>query len=239
MKISSCLLEARTQKPTRGKIFSFVHRQSHFTKGQKRALEELWPELGIKYKTEVINFTNLFNRTAPVILEVGFGMGSSLVAMASQNPQYNFLGIEVHKPGIGACLSMVRSLGIKNIRIICHDAVEVIETMIPIDSLYMVQIFFPDPWHKVRHNKRRLVQVLFAKLVLSKLELNGIFHLATDWKDYAEHVLQVMNSIKGYQNQSTSGKWITRPVSRPITKFERRGQQLGHDIWDLMFKKIQ
>ncbi|VFP78495.1 tRNA (guanine-N(7)-)-methyltransferase [Candidatus Erwinia haradaeae] len=237
MKISSSLLQGRQKQVYRRKILSFVHRQGHFTKGQKRALDEFWPEIGVDYQKDIINFTNVFNRTAPVVVEIGFGMGSSLVAMASDNPQYNFLGIEVYKPGVGSCLSMVQSLGIKNIRVICHDAVEVMESMIPVGSLYVVQIFFPDPWYKVRHNKRRLVQSSFANLVFSRLELNGIFHFATDWKDYAEYALEVMHGIQGYQNQSSNGQWIMRPESRPITKFEKRGQQLGHGTWDLMFKK--
>ncbi|MFK8259712.1 tRNA (guanosine(46)-N7)-methyltransferase TrmB [Erwinia sp. AnSW2-5] len=221
------------------RIRSFVRRQGRLTKGQQQALDTLWPVMGVEYQPEPVDLTALFGREAPLVLEIGFGMGASLVAMAASNPHQNFLGIEVHSPGVGACLATAEEAGISNLRVMCHDAVEVLNLMIPDNSLRMVQLFFPDPWHKARHNKRRIVQVPFADLVLRKLKLGGVFHMATDWEAYAEHMLEVMSSIDGYQNQSQEGSWVPRPESRPLTKFEQRGQRLGHGVWDLMFERVK
>lgn len=221
------------------RIRSFVRRQGRLTKGQQQALDTLWPVMGVEYQPEPIDFTTLFGREGPVVLEIGFGMGASLVSMAASNPQQNFFGIEVHSPGVGACLSAAEEAGVTNLRVMCHDAVEVLENMIPDNSLRMVQLFFPDPWHKARHNKRRIVQVPFADRVMRKLKLGGVFHMATDWEAYAEHMLEVMSSIDGYKNLSETGNWVERPESRPLTKFEQRGQRLGHGVWDLMFERVK
>ena len=221
------------------RIRSFVRRQGRLTKGQQHALDHFWPEKGVEYQPEPVDLADLFEREAPVVLEIGFGMGASLVTMAQANPQQNFLGIEVHSPGVGACLSAADEAGVENLRVMCHDAVDVLNQMIPDNSLRMVQLFFPDPWHKARHNKRRIVQVPFAELVLRKLKLGGVFHMATDWEAYAEHMLEVMNSIAGYKNQSETQDYVPRPQSRPLTKFEQRGQRLGHGVWDLMFERIK
>jgi len=221
------------------RIRSFVRRQGRLTKGQQQALDTLWPTMGVEFQQEPIDLTALFGREAPVVLEIGFGMGASLVSMAANNPQQNFLGIEVHSPGVGACLASAEEAGVTNLRVMCHDAVEVLEKMIPDNSLRMVQLFFPDPWHKARHNKRRIVQVPFAEKVLRKLKLGGVFHMATDWEAYAEHMLEVMSSIDGYKNLSEAGNWVERPESRPLTKFEQRGQRLGHGVWDLMFERVK
>ena len=221
------------------RIRSFVRRQGRLTKGQEFALENYWPVMGVEYQDAPVDFTALFGREAPVTLEIGFGMGTSLVTMAQVNPQQNFLGIEVHSPGVGACLATAHEEGVENLRVMCHDAVEVLQKMIPDNSLSMVQLFFPDPWHKARHNKRRIVQVPFAELVKSKLKLGGVFHMATDWEPYAEHMLEVMSSIDGYQNQSESNDYVPRPDSRPVTKFEQRGHRLGHGVWDLMFERVK
>ncbi|TNV19209.1 tRNA (guanosine(46)-N7)-methyltransferase TrmB [Buttiauxella sp. B2] len=221
------------------RIRSFVRRQGRLTKGQEFALENYWPVMGVEYETAPVDFAALFGREAPVTLEIGFGMGTSLVAMAQANPQQNFLGIEVHSPGVGACLATAHEEGVENLRVMCHDAVEVLEKMVPDNSLSMVQLFFPDPWHKARHNKRRIVQVPFAELVKSKLKLGGVFHMATDWEPYAEHMLEVMSSIDGYKNQSESNDYVPRPDSRPLTKFEQRGHRLGHGVWDLMFERVK
>lgn len=221
------------------RIRSFVRRQGRLTKGQQQALDQLWPVLGVEYQPEPIDLPQLFGHEAPTVLEIGFGMGASLVAMASSNPQQNFLGIEVHAPGVGACLSAAEEAGVNNLRVMCHDAVEVLEKMIPDHSLRMVQLFFPDPWHKARHNKRRIVQGPFAELVMRKLKLGGVFHMATDWEQYAEHMLEVMSSIAGYKNLSEEGNYVPRPESRPLTKFEQRGQRLGHGVWDLMFERVK
>ncbi len=221
------------------RVRSFVRRQGRLTKGQQQALDDYWPVMGVEFQQEPVDFTALFGREAPVVLEIGFGMGASLVTMASSNPQQNFLGIEVHSPGVGACLGSAHEAGIDNLRVMCHDAVEVLNKMIPDNSLRMVQLFFPDPWHKARHNKRRIVQVPFAELVLRKLKLGGVFHMATDWEAYAEHMLEVMNSVDGYKNQSADNNYVPRPESRPLTKFEQRGQRLGHGVWDLMFERVK
>jgi len=221
------------------RIRSFVRRQGRLTKGQQLALDQYWPEMGVEFQPEPLDLTRLFGRDAPVVLEIGFGMGTSLVTMAQNNPQQNFLGIEVHAPGVGACLASAKEANVENLRVMCHDAVEVLEKMIPDNSLRMVQLFFPDPWHKARHNKRRIVQTPFAELVMRKLKLGGVFHMATDWEAYAEHMLEVMNGIDGYKNQSETQNYVPRPETRPLTKFEQRGQRLGHGVWDLMFKRIK
>ncbi|WP_426817502.1 tRNA (guanosine(46)-N7)-methyltransferase TrmB [Winslowiella sp. 2C04] len=221
------------------RIRSFVRRQGRLTKGQQHALDNYWPVMGVEYQAQPIDLVDLFGREGPVVLEIGFGMGASLVTMAGNNPQQNFLGIEVHSPGVGACLGSAHEAGVDNLRVMCHDAVEVLENMIPDNSLRMVQLFFPDPWHKARHNKRRIVQVPFAELVMRKLKLGGTFHMATDWESYAEHMLEVMSSIEGYKNQSEDNSYVPRPESRPLTKFEQRGQRLGHGVWDLMFERVK
>ncbi|RYC47432.1 tRNA (guanosine(46)-N7)-methyltransferase TrmB [Pectobacterium zantedeschiae] len=221
------------------RIRSFVRRQGRLTNGQQLALDNYWPVMGVEYQTEQVDFNALFGREAPVVLEIGFGMGASLVTMAAQHPEQNFLGIEVHLPGVGACLASAQDAGISNLRVMCHDAIEVLMKMIPDGSLSMVQLFFPDPWHKARHNKRRIVQVPFVELVQSKLKVGGVFHMATDWEPYAQHMLEVMTSVAGYRNLSDNNEYVVRPESRPLTKFEARGQRLGHGVWDLMFERIK
>ncbi|MGP1923924.1 MAG: tRNA (guanosine(46)-N7)-methyltransferase TrmB [Arsenophonus sp. NEOnobi-MAG3] len=221
------------------RVRSFVRRHGRLTPHQENALQMLWPKIGVDFTSQPLSFNSLFGNNASVILEIGFGMGRSLVDMAEQNSDKNFFGIEVHAPGISACLSAAKEANLTNLLVMSHDAIEVLEKMLLDSSLNMVQLFFPDPWHKVKHNKRRIVQESFAKLVLDKLELGGIFHIATDWKPYAEHMLNVMRKINNYQNLSATGDYIQRlVVTRPVTKFEKRAQQLGHDVFDLMFKKI-
>ncbi|MEQ9848960.1 tRNA (guanosine(46)-N7)-methyltransferase TrmB [Pectobacterium brasiliense] len=221
------------------RIRSFVRRQGRLTNGQQLALDNYLPVMGVEYQTELVDFNALFGRDAPVVLEIGFGMGASLVTMAAQHPEQNFLGIEVHLPGVGACLAAAQEAGISNLRVMCHDAVDVLMNMIPDGSLSMVQLFFPDPWHKARHNKRRIVQVPFVQLVRSKLKVGGVFHMATDWEPYAQHMLEVMTSVTEYRNLSNNNEYVERPGSRPLTKFEARGQRLGHGVWDLMFERIK
>lgn len=221
------------------RIRSFVRRQGRLTKGQQLALENYWLEMGVEFQQQPLDMVTLFGRDAPLVLEIGFGMGASLVTMAQNNPHQNFLGIEVHAPGVGACLALAKEAGVENLRVMCHDAVEVLQKMIPDNSLRMVQLFFPDPWHKARHNKRRIVQVPFAELVLRKLKLGGVFHMATDWEEYATHMLEIMRSVDGYVNQSKSHDYVPRPETRPLTKFEQRGQRLGHGVWDLMFERMR
>lgn len=224
-------------KPLR-QVRSFVRREGRLTKGQEQALEAGWPLMGIDFKAELIDWASIFGNDHPVVLEIGFGMGASLVEMAKNAPEKNFVGIEVHTPGVGACLMAAREAQLTNLRVMCHDAVEVFTHMLPAQSLDCVQLFFPDPWHKKRHHKRRIVQAEFAQMLRSKLKLGGIFHMATDWENYAEHMAEVMNAAAGYQNIAAAGNYIARPEDRPLTKFEARGQRLGHGVWDLKYKKI-
>lgn len=224
------------QERTR-RIRSFVRRQGRLTKSQQHALDVLWPEMGMDYQMQHLDFDAVFCRAAPVTMEIGFGMGASLVTMAETHPEQNFLGIEVYLPGVGACLASAQEAGVSNLRVMYHDAFEVLQNMIADCSLALVQLFFPDPWRKSRHNKRRIVQLLFMDLVGRKLSTGGICHIATDWQPYAEHMLAVMSAITSFRNLSPSGNYVPRPVSRPLTKFEQRGQRLGHGVWDLMFEK--
>ena len=229
-------MSEQTEKFTH-RIRSFVKREGRLTKGQAAAVERQWPVLGLAYQAAAIDFTESFGRSAPLVLEIGFGMGHSLVEMAKQDPESDYIGIEVHGPGIGACLMDAEEQEVTNLRVIQHDAVEVLENSIADGSLSKVQIFFPDPWHKKRHHKRRLIRPEFVQLLHKKLMTGGILHLATDWENYAEHMLEVMGSATGWENLSASGDYIPRPDSRPLTKFEKRGHRLGHGVWDMQFKK--
>ncbi|MEW9797892.1 tRNA (guanosine(46)-N7)-methyltransferase TrmB [Alteromonas sp. CYL-A6] len=220
------------------KIKSYVKREGRLTKAQARALEMHWPAMGIDYTGTPLNLYDVFGRTAPVVLEIGFGMGKSLVEMAASEPDKDFIGIEVHRPGVGACLQDAGELGLTNLRVMEYDAVDVLKNMIPDAALSRLQLYFPDPWHKKRHHKRRIVQPEFAQLVRSKLKTGGHFHMATDWENYAEHMAEVMNAAPGYKNTATDGNYVARPAYRPITKFETRGQKLGHGVWDLIYERI-
>lgn len=221
------------------KVKSYVKREGRLTKGQAKSLEDFWPTMGIDYQNAPLNLEETYGRSAPQVIEIGFGMGKSLVEMASAAPEKNFLGIEVHRPGVGACLGDAGELGLENLRVMEHDAVEVLKHMIPDGSVSRLQLFFPDPWHKKRHHKRRIVQAEFAELVKSKLAIGGCFHMATDWEPYAEHMAEVMNNIDGYKNQAEEGDYVPRPDYRPITKFETRGQKLGHGVWDLIYERTK
>jgi tRNA (guanine-N7-)-methyltransferase len=211
-------------------------RQGRLTRGQQQALEKLWPVYGIDFKAEMLDLDALFKRSAPTILEVGFGNGDSLFQQAISNPNNDYVGIEVHRPGVGHLLHLAGDAGVTNLRVINHDAVEVLQQQIPDDSLDCVQLFFPDPWHKKRHHKRRIVKAEFIRLVRQKLKPGGLFHLATDWQDYAEHMLAEMEQAKGFSNTAGKGKYAEN-TGRPPTKFERRGRRLGHGVWDLVFRK--
>ncbi|QDF67853.1 tRNA (guanosine(46)-N7)-methyltransferase TrmB [Shewanella sp. SNU WT4] len=219
------------------KIRSFVLREGRLTKGQEQALETQWPTMGLDYTPTSLDLAAAFGREADVVLEIGFGMGASLVQMAKAAPELNYIGIEVHKPGVGACLGDAAKEGVTNLRVFHHDAVEVLENSIADGSLSRVQLFFPDPWHKARHHKRRIVQPEFVQLLRRKLKIGGVFHMATDWENYAEHMLEVMSAAEGYANQSNSNDYVERPDHRPLTKFEARGHRLGHGVWDLMFER--
>ncbi|MBO2674274.1 tRNA (guanosine(46)-N7)-methyltransferase TrmB [Shewanella algae] len=221
------------------KVRSFVLREGRLTKGQAQALEAHWGSMGLDYSPEPLDLNAVFAREADTVLEIGFGMGASLVTMAKEAPELNFIGIEVHKPGVGACLADAGEAGVTNLRVFHHDAMEVLEHAIADNSLARLQLFFPDPWHKKRHHKRRIVQPAFAELVRRKLKIGGVFHMATDWENYSEHMLEVMNAAPGYRNLSGDGTVVPRPDYRPLTKFEARGQRLGHGVWDLMFERTE
>ncbi len=218
-------------------IKSFVKREGRLTKGQQGALDQYWPTMGLEHKDGLIDFSAVFGNYNPVVAEIGFGMGKSLVEMAKAAPEKNFIGIEVHTPGVGACLMEAGEQGITNLRLYCHDAIEVLADCIPQDSLACMQLFFADPWHKARHHKRRIVQPLFAQNIRKSLKIGGIFHLATDWENYAEHMVEVLNDAPGYSNIASNGDYIERPDSRPLTKFEARGHRLGHGVWDMMYQR--
>ncbi|MEG3766794.1 tRNA (guanosine(46)-N7)-methyltransferase TrmB [Alteromonas sp. 14N.309.X.WAT.G.H12] len=221
------------------KVRSFVKREGRLTKGQAKALESYWPTMGVEFQDARLDMDALFGRKAPVVLEIGFGMGKSLVEMAENDPDTNFFGIEVHRPGVGACLSEAGERGLTNLRVMEYDAVEVFKKMLPDESLARVQLYFPDPWHKKRHHKRRIVQLPFAQMVREKLAIGGKFHMATDWEPYAEHMVQIMNAAPGFENTAPEGDYVARPEYRPITKFEVRGQKLGHGVWDLIYQRTE
>jgi tRNA (guanine-N7-)-methyltransferase len=221
------------------KVKSYVKREGRLTNAQARAIEAFWPTMGIDYQQQALDLTQVFGRQAPVVVEIGFGMGKSLVAMAAAAPDINFLGIEVHRPGVGACLADAGELGLTNLRVMEHDAVEVLKYMLPDASLHRLQLYFPDPWHKTRHHKRRIVQPEFVELVRTKLAIGGHFHMATDWEPYAEHMAEVMNSASNFTNTAEEGHYVPRPDYRPTTKFEVRGQKLGHGVWDLIYERSQ
>jgi tRNA (guanine-N7-)-methyltransferase len=225
------------QKPMRA-VRSFVLRAGRMTEGQQRGLDEAWPELGLEIAAGMIDPAALFGRQAPLVLEIGFGMGDSLLQMARQMPEKNYIGIEVHRPGVGRLLNNARTEGLTNIRVYAEDAVEVLAQCIPDGSLDCLQLFFPDPWHKKKHNKRRILQPAFAQTVRSKLKIGGQFHMATDWENYAEQMMEVMSVAEGYRNSAGAGEFSPQPDFRPVTKFQNRGEKLGHGVWDLIFERI-
>ncbi len=220
-------------------IRSFVMRAGRMTDAQKRGIEQGWPRFGLNLEQGMLDLDALFGRTAPRTLEIGFGMGQSLLEMAKASPEQDFIGVEVHRPGVGSLLNGVLTEGVTNLRVFDCDAIEVLNQCIPDASLDRMLLFFPDPWHKKKHNKRRIVQPAFAEKLRPKLKVGGIFHMATDWEAYAEHMLEVMNVAPGYRNLSADGTWVPRPAERPETKFERRGERLGHGVWDLKFERVE
>ncbi len=219
-------------------IKSFVLRQGRVTKGQEEALQALWPVFGVEKDDSVLDLPALFGRTAPITLEIGFGNGDSLAQMAQAAPERDFIGIEVHTPGVGHLLKLVGEMGLTNVRVMNSDAIDILQQRIPTGALDRVQLFFPDPWHKTRHHKRRIVQPEFATLIASRLQTGGIFHMATDWQNYAEHMAEVMQSHLAFVNTANQPPYAERPAERPLTKFEQRGLRLGHGVWDLLYRKI-
>ncbi|WP_312340729.1 tRNA (guanosine(46)-N7)-methyltransferase TrmB [Stutzerimonas nitrititolerans] len=218
-------------------IKSFVMRAGRMTEGQQRGLDQGWPRFGLELADGMRDFDEVFGRQAPRTFEIGFGMGHSTLEMAAAAPEQDFIGVEVHKPGVGALLGGLLSQNLSNVRIYSCDALEVLRECVPDSSLDRVLLFFPDPWHKSRHHKRRIVQSAFAELVRQKLKVGGVLHMATDWQPYAEYMLEVMSVAPGYVNQAVDGQYVERPPERPVTKFERRGERLGHGVWDLKFQR--
>lgn len=216
------------------RIKSFVKREGRFTEAQEKALTEHWSRYGLEMTQEAIIPSRVFGREAPLVVEIGFGMGASLLETAAQHPEWNFIGIEVHRPGVGAFLRQVHDRQLMNVRVYCHDAVEVLKSALPDYSMDRCCIFFPDPWPKKRHHKRRLIQPDFINLITQKLKIGGVLHLATDWENYAEHMLHVLRG-SALVNQSMSDNYVPRPLERPLTKYEARGERLGHVVRDIMF----
>jgi tRNA (guanine-N7-)-methyltransferase len=221
--------------PTERRIRSFVTRAGRLSNAQAKAIESLGPRFCIPYAKEETDFSTAFGRTAPLILEIGFGMGDTTAAIAAGMPDKDFIGVEVHTPGVGSLLKLIGEQQLSNLRIIQHDAVEVVTNMVRPASLAGVHVFFPDPWHKARHNKRRLIQPPFVELLASRIAPGGYLHCATDWQDYAEQMLQVLGESAALEN--TAEAYAPRPEYRPVTKFENRGLRLGHGVWDLVFRK--
>jgi len=217
--------------PPRRSIRSYVLRQGRTTAAQARAHRELLPVYGIAFQPGVIDLDRAFGRGAPKVLEIGFGMGETTATIAAAHPEIDYLGVEVHTPGVGSLLIRIASLGLKNVRIIQHDAVEVLEQMIPLASLDGVHVFFPDPWPKKRHHKRRLIQPAFVALLASRMKRGATVHIATDWEDYAVQIREAFAGESAFENAAQDF------ASRPETKFERRGTKLGHRVWDLRLRR--
>ena len=225
--------------PRRRRIRSFVIRAGRMTGAQQRGFDEGWPRWGLECPDgeAPLDLDAVFGAPGPRVLEIGFGMGQSLLTMAAEAPATQFIGVEVHRPGVGKLLAGVCELGLTNLRVFCHDAVEVLERAIAPASLDRVNVYFPDPWHKKRHHKRRLIQSPFVGLVTSRLRPGGLLHLATDWKPYAEHMLEVLEASPVLRNCAADGGFSPRPPERPRTKFEARGERLGHGVWDLLYRR--
>lgn len=225
-----------TEESFSRRIRSFIRRQGRITHGQQHALENYWESYCLDPNLDY-DFAELFGRKAPLVIEIGFGNGESLVQMAADNPGVDYLGIEVHRPGVGHLMMKLAEHELTNVRIFCHDAIEIMENRIADNSLAGVQLFFPDPWPKKKHHKRRIVQPSFVKLLIRKLQKSGYFHAATDWQPYAESMLSVLSAEEAIINTSRTHDYCKRPVSRPLTKFEQRGVRFGHSVWDLIFVK--
>lgn len=229
-------VDPETGRPLR-KVRSFVLREGRLTRGQERAYATQWPRFGIDYRPAPLDPVVLFGREAPLVVEIGYGMGASLLAMAEAEPEKDFLGIEVHLPGVGALLLGIEERGLANIRTLRHDAVEVLQEMVPAGGIDRLQLYFPDPWHKKRHHKRRIVQPDFVALAAGRMKPGGLLHFATDWLPYAEWMLEVLRAEPALENLSPTGDFVERPAWRPHTRFEARGERLGHGVRDLLFRR--
>ena len=232
IQISVAISLLKNKRPIR----SYSTRSGRLTDSQRKAIDKYWKDNVIPYRGELLDLGSIFSNQRPITLEIGFGMGASLTEMAQKDIGSNFLGIEVHKPGIGKTLNEIHLLNVKNLKLMCHDAIEVVTHSLVDQSLDRVLIFFPDPWPKKRHNKRRLIQTDFMTLIARKLKPNGRLHLATDWKPYAAHMMNVLEALSEFNNAIAPHHFWGQP-DRPETKFEKRGKNLGHGVWDLLYKK--
>ena len=229
---------AKDSGPRKRTIRSFVRRTGRITASQERALEELWPNYGFEYTDELLDFVALFGRDAQRTLEIGFGNGDTLVQQAQESPDRDFIGIEVHEPGVGHCLIAASQAGVENLRLIAHDAIEVLQQQIPQGSLSRINLYFPDPWPKKRHHKRRIVQPSFLSLCAERLTMGGSLNIATDWANYAEHIDEMLESSEQFSCGDRREHDGDQPLDRPRTKFERRGLRKGHRIWDWRFDRL-
>ena len=223
----------------RRRIRSFVKRAGRLTPGQQQALQTLWPEYGIEHDGSLLDLAGLFPQARGVALEIGFGNGESLLEMAEADPQTGFIGIEVHEPGVGHCLRGIAERGLDNLRLMSDDAMDILRDAIPGASLERIQLYFPDPWHKKRHHKRRIVNAEFRDQAARVLRPGGLLHMATDWQDYAEHMAAELLGDARFENIGDDRGYAPQPSWRPETKFERRGKRLGHGVWDLLFRRIE
>ena len=212
-------------------------RTGRMTEAQDKAYQTLWDEFGLVCQYQRLDLRETFGRDAPVVFEIGFGMGDSLLSQALNEPGRDFVGVEVHKPGVGRLMNEAKKAGVTNLRVICEDAVDVLSDGLGPQSLEGVQIYFPDPWHKKRHHKRRLVQLKFINLLAHRVRLGGFCHLATDWAPYAEWMVEIFSQTAAWHNTSENGDFVPRPARRPITKFETRGERLGHEVFDLVYER--
>jgi tRNA (guanine-N7-)-methyltransferase len=231
--------EPPAEHVARRTVKSFVIRGGRSTAAQQRALEELWPRYGIDFDHTTLDLDAAFGRPAPRMIEIGFGAGEALLAFAQRHPETDCLGIEVHPPGVGRLLHNVDLLGLKNVRVSMHDAVEVLGRQLPASSIDLIHIFFPDPWPKKRHHKRRLIQTGFADLLARVLRAGGTLRLATDWEHYAHHMREVLDAHASFINNAGANGYVTRSEERALTRFEQRGHRLGHGVWDLEYRRTE
>ena len=225
-------------QPRRRTIRSFVRRTGRMTAGQERALNELWPRFGLEYTPLPIDMPELFGRDAPLVLEIGFGNGESLVQLAADAPQFDFIGIEVHRPGAGHCMLHAETAELQNLRLVCHDALDVLRHQIARDSLARINLYFPDPWPKARHHKRRILQHSFLELAASRLTVDGCLHIATDWANYAEHIDELLAGQSWFRVLERREHAGNCALERPSTKFEKRGLGKGHQIYDWKLQRL-
>ncbi|MCU7812065.1 MAG: tRNA (guanosine(46)-N7)-methyltransferase TrmB [Candidatus Thiodiazotropha sp. (ex Notomyrtea botanica)] len=232
-------MNEQSQENQRRPIRSYVLRQGRVTEAQQRAFDTLWPRYGLTLDDSLLDFPAIYGNTKPVTLEIGFGNGETLAQLAQRHPEQNYLGVEVHSPGVGHLMIKLAEHESDNVRILQTDAMMLLRNHLPTASLDRVLLYFPDPWPKKRHHKRRIVRPEFADLLQRTLKPGGVLHMATDWENYAHHMMEVLTAHPGFHNQAGAEQFSPRPASRPLTKFEQRGQRLGHGVWDLFFERTK